>query len=501
MAKIFISYSRKDIDFAKSLAEKLQENGFDYWIDWEGIPPTVDWWKEIEKGIEEADNFLFLISPDSAKSKVCSQEIDAAVKNGKRIIPIVVREIEWEDTPPQLGHLNYIFFSRDDDFNTAANKLIVAIQTDYEWAATHRRLQVKALEWERKNQEKSFLLRGKDLQDAELALTVNSSKEPYPTDLQRRYVERSREFAKKLRVWIVTAVTVAIIAIAYFWVRPYLLREKATPGEWVTIPAGSFTMGMDEKEAEMAAELCLDGALEDDKQYCPDADWLLGWSGEQLNAELSAFDIMKNEVTNAQYQQCIASGDCQPSENWTYEPEDINKPATVLSWVEATEYCKWLGGRLPPEGEWEKAARGPENTYFPWGNSWDELAANLENAGEKNVASIATFAESDLSGYGVSNIAGNVQEWTASESVPLVYGETFADIPPLDSIDDVSRVIVRGGAWDRVRIEGLVSYRSRFTPFYVLPTTGFRCVCDDVGTCDDPWTQLWVLREEYYLDQ
>src|SRR4030095_15067999 len=108
MAKIFISYSRKDIEFAKRLTAELQKGELDFWIDWEGIPPTVDWWQEIQKGIEEADVFLFMISPDSAKSKICGQEIDHAVKNGKRIIPIMAREIDWQDTPRQLGHLNFI---------------------------------------------------------------------------------------------------------------------------------------------------------------------------------------------------------------------------------------------------------------------------------------------------------------------------------------------------------------------------------------------------------
>ena len=52
MAKVFVSYSRKDIEFAKRLTAELQKSDLDFWIDWEGIPPTVDWWKEIEKGIE-----------------------------------------------------------------------------------------------------------------------------------------------------------------------------------------------------------------------------------------------------------------------------------------------------------------------------------------------------------------------------------------------------------------------------------------------------------------
>src|SRR6185503_20783596 len=123
---LFISYSRKDIEAARKLTEAFKNEGLDFWIDWEGIPPTVDWWMEIEKGVEEADVFLFLISPDSAKSKVCGQETNVAVKNGKRIIPIVVRDIAWEDTPPHLGHLNYIFIRESDDFDAAVKKLLTA---------------------------------------------------------------------------------------------------------------------------------------------------------------------------------------------------------------------------------------------------------------------------------------------------------------------------------------------------------------------------------------
>ena len=219
MAKVFVSYSRKDITFAKRLTAELQKCELDFWIDWEGIPPTVDWWREIEKGIEEADIFLFLISPDSARSKVCGQEIETAAKNGKRIIPIVVRHVAWEKTPKNLRHLNYIFFREEDDFEASVNKLITAIQTDYEWAATHRRLQVKALEWERENKENSYLLRGLDLLDAEQDLATNSSKEPHPTDLQREYVFESRKATdrqRKITTWLAIFTAVALAALAGF---------------------------------------------------------------------------------------------------------------------------------------------------------------------------------------------------------------------------------------------------------------------------------------------
>ena len=161
MAKVFISYSRKDIAFAKRLTGELQKSELDFWIDWEGIPPTVDWWREIEKGIEESDAFLFLISPDSAASKVCGQEIDHAVKNGKRLIPIVIREADTNKVHPKLKSLNWIFFRQEDDFDTSITKLLTSIHTDFEWVEVQRRLQVRALEWERNHKENSFLLRAK----------------------------------------------------------------------------------------------------------------------------------------------------------------------------------------------------------------------------------------------------------------------------------------------------------------------------------------------------
>jgi hypothetical protein len=199
MAKIFVSYSRKDIEFAKRLTEELQKSNLDFWVDWEGIPPSVDWWKQIEKGIEEADVFLFLISPDSARSKVCGEEIECAVKNGKRLIPLIVRDIKSDEAPPQVGHLNWIFFRESDDFDAAIKKLLTAIHTDYDWVQYHSRLQVKALEWKRNNHENSFLLRGKDLQTAEFQLATNSSIEPHPTDLQRDYVFKSHQATDRQR--------------------------------------------------------------------------------------------------------------------------------------------------------------------------------------------------------------------------------------------------------------------------------------------------------------
>lgn len=223
MTSLFISYSRKDTDCARRLTEAFKAQEFDFWIDWESIPLSVDWWNEVKKGIEQAGVFLFLVSPDSIRSRVCRQEIDHALKNGKRLIPIVVRDVKVEDTPTVLSHLNWIFIRENDDFDAAFSKLVTAIKTDYEWVRAHRGLQVKALEWDRSKRDKSFLLRGTELQLAEFQLATNTSKEPHPTDLQKEYIAQSRRSADKQRnttIGIGVAVGIALTALAIFgWIQ------------------------------------------------------------------------------------------------------------------------------------------------------------------------------------------------------------------------------------------------------------------------------------------
>src|SRR5690349_13685097 len=246
MASLFISYSRKDIDTARKLTEEFKSQDIDFWIDWEGIPPTVDWWKEIAKGIEEADIFLFLISPDSAKSRVCGQEIGHAAKNGKRLIPVVVRDIKADESPAELRPLNWIFLRENDDFDLGFSKLLTAIKTDYEWVQTHRELQVKALEWERNDHDDGFLLHGKELQDAELQLVSNSSKEPHSTDLQREFLLKSRATADRLRRRTIIATSVAAVimaALAVFgFIQAKLATERATTSRAGELSAQSVSL-------------------------------------------------------------------------------------------------------------------------------------------------------------------------------------------------------------------------------------------------------------------
>ena len=91
----------------------------------------------------------------------------------------------------------------------------MGINTDFEWVDVHSRLLVRALEWEQENKDISFLLRGKDLQDAETQLAINTSKNPHPTDLHREYILKSRQAAdRQRRLFTVLAVVTAIVMFA-----------------------------------------------------------------------------------------------------------------------------------------------------------------------------------------------------------------------------------------------------------------------------------------------
>jgi len=94
MTDVFISYSRKDIAFARMLNEALIENDLETWIDWQDIPPSTDWLGEVYEAIKGADAFVFVISETSLNSETCGLEINHAAN----------RDMEWPmDHSPEIG--------------------------------------------------------------------------------------------------------------------------------------------------------------------------------------------------------------------------------------------------------------------------------------------------------------------------------------------------------------------------------------------------------------
>jgi len=210
MSDVFISYSRKDSQFARQLHDALADSGRDIWIDWEDIPLSADWWAEIRTGIEGSDIFIFIISPDSVISEVCYKEISCAVDLNKRLIPVLHREVDAKTVPQEVASLNWIFFRDADHFDGALITLIDTMDTDLEWVKAHTRLTERAVEWDRKERNDSFLLRGDDLAEAEQRL-IQTGKKPPLTDLQGHYILSSRQFAVKRQRLMIGAIAFGLV--------------------------------------------------------------------------------------------------------------------------------------------------------------------------------------------------------------------------------------------------------------------------------------------------
>lgn len=215
MSDVFISYSRKDSIFVKRLFNDIKKTGKEVWADFEDIPKAADWWAEIQAGIDAADAFVFVISPDSVSSDVCRQEIDHAVQMNKRFLPILYREVTDEaqkaKVHPSVSSHNWIFFREFDDYDAAFKTLIESIETDLEHNRTLTRLLVRAKEWQDNDKDSSYLLQGEDLDHAETWLASSINKVPSPTDLHVEYIRTSSKAKASRQRRLLTLVSIGMV--------------------------------------------------------------------------------------------------------------------------------------------------------------------------------------------------------------------------------------------------------------------------------------------------
>lgn len=232
LADVFISYSRKDKAFVQRLDDALRRREREAWVDWEGIRPTEEFMQAIYGAIEGADTFIFVLSPDSISSGVCGKEIAHAVAQNKRMVPLVARDVNAAEVPEVLAKLNWIFCRESDPFDAAADTLIRALDTDLDWVRAHTRLLTRAVEWESKGKNNSFVLRDDDLREAERWLTeAGADKERQPTALQTAYIIASRKAAARRQRITLGAVTFGLVVAIVLAVLAFFAQQEAVKQE------------------------------------------------------------------------------------------------------------------------------------------------------------------------------------------------------------------------------------------------------------------------------
>lgn len=197
-SNVFISYSRQDLLFVNRLQAELVEHGICVTVDREDIEKGEDWWARIQQLITAADTIIFVLSPSSADSPVCQQEVDFAESLNKRFVPIVARDIVGHSVPKALVRINFIFFIENSnvgasgDFKETIDQLVRALEIDIVWIREHTRLGALSLRWKERRDPVEMLLRGVELISAETWLTSRPKHAPNPTDAHRAFITKSR---------------------------------------------------------------------------------------------------------------------------------------------------------------------------------------------------------------------------------------------------------------------------------------------------------------------
>lgn len=267
---------------------------------------------------------------------------------------------------------------------------------------------------------------------------------------------------------------------------PVLLWEPR-PGvvvELVHVPGGEFPMGSEEKIAD---------EIERPRHLHPVAPFFIG----------------RRPVTASQYHAfCDATDRERPAPpSW---PSSPRHPIVNVDWEDAASFCTWLGGRLPGEAEWEKAARGSDERRFPWGDEppspdrcvWDgsPMAGSRsawqpsrgrfvkESVNERHSA--ARGPESDRerpagqSPYGALDMAGTVWEWCAVWFEREAYTRYAAG--DLHAPRTGKARVTRGGSWDSPPHKCRATTRGAVKPDARNEALGFRVVLPMPGTAPGP---------------
>ena len=236
--------------------------------------------------------------------------------------------------------------------------------------------------------------------------------------------------------------TISFLAVFFTAIVPQVSRAvTAVPEDMVLVNAGGFTRGIDNTK---------------NNNFMDEAPAKMIY--------LSSYYIDKFEVSNSKYTEFIIATDHPAPAYWDHRKlNQPSQPVTGVNWFDADTYCHWANKRLPTEAEWEKAARGPAGSIYPWGNKIEYSKANFakEKSGQKYITDSVDAHPDGISYYGAYNMAGNVFEWVQDWYSSNYYStdETRNPIgPQLQKIknvevisnkpeSDLKKKVIRGGSW------------------------------------------------------
>ncbi|MBN2496794.1 MAG: formylglycine-generating enzyme family protein [Deltaproteobacteria bacterium] len=254
----------------------------------------------------------------------------------------------------------------------------------------------------------------------------------------------------------------ALLIVSAFLLTALPSRPADAPAGMVLVPAGAFQMGCSQADTRCQAD-----------------------ERPAHRVLLDAFFIDRTEVTAAAYGRCVSAGRCTPPEiaegcNWGKRGRQ-DHPVNCVSWQQADAYCRFAGGRLPTEAEWEKACRGTDDRIYPWGPEPADCERAVMVSTESGCGAQRTFPvcshPAGNSPYGLCDMAGNVWEWVADWYAPTVYAQGPERIAPVGPPGG-ARKVLRGGSYFGIARYLRASNRDADPPGSQDNAIGFRCARD-----------------------
>lgn len=203
--RVFISYSRSDLETADRFVAALENEGFKVVIDRRDLPYGEEWLRELTDFIAGSDTVVALVSPRFLASKACSWELGQSRATNKRIIPVVIDAISHADLPEAIGRIQLLPAEGMFTFETHFAALVTALNTNRQWIKEHTRLADRAHQWIGEKRPSALLLRGSALKDAEEWKDRQPKAAPPPSDEIFELMLASRRAATRRQKWIAAA--------------------------------------------------------------------------------------------------------------------------------------------------------------------------------------------------------------------------------------------------------------------------------------------------------
>ncbi len=217
--RVFISYSRRDMEIADRLMEALDSEGFQVTIDRRDLPYGEEWLKELGDFIAEADTVVALVSPAFLASKACHWELGQVRDANKRLVPVVIEPVANEDLPETIGKIHLLPAAGAFSFELHLKALVTALNTNRQWIKEHTRLANHARQWIARGRAPALLLRGSALDEAESWQDRQPRTAPLPSEEILELMLASRRAAterQRTTVGLSLFATVLALALAGF---------------------------------------------------------------------------------------------------------------------------------------------------------------------------------------------------------------------------------------------------------------------------------------------